>query len=126
VRETLRPGGIFLSTCYYYDLRTRLRRLPREGYHRNGIFYHRFSVAEILAEMQPFFEIEHDRLIDITIPGERKLGLQALFSANLSRVAEHIPLVRQFANLILVSARKPVEPTPPNIPAPATALASDL
>jgi len=54
--RVLRPGGRLVATAYHYNWATRWFG-PREGYHRGGIFYHRFALPEYRALLQDHFEL---------------------------------------------------------------------
>lgn len=65
VGAALKPGGIFLLTVYYYSFLRRFLGKRQEGFHAGGIFYRRFTRAEIENEMSNFFVIAKLRPIQI-------------------------------------------------------------
>jgi ubiquinone/menaquinone biosynthesis C-methylase UbiE len=65
VHAALKPKGIFLLTAYYYSSLRRFLRKQQEGFHDGGIFYRRFTRAEIESEMSGFFRIAKLRPIQI-------------------------------------------------------------
>jgi len=65
VRAALKPEGVFLLTVYFYSFLRRFLRKQQQGFHAGGIFYRRFTRAEIEAEMSGFFRIAKLRPIQI-------------------------------------------------------------
>jgi ubiquinone/menaquinone biosynthesis C-methylase UbiE len=65
VSAALKPGGSFILTVYYYSLLRRFLRKRQQGFHAGGIFYRRFTRAEIENEMSNFFTIAKLRPIQI-------------------------------------------------------------
>jgi cyclopropane fatty-acyl-phospholipid synthase-like methyltransferase len=65
VGAALKPGGIFLLTVYYYSFLRRFLGKRQQGFHAGGIFYRRFTRAEIESEMSGFFRIAKLRPIQI-------------------------------------------------------------
>jgi SAM-dependent methyltransferase len=65
VRAALKPEGIFLLTVYFYSFLRRFLRKEQQGFHAGGIFYRRFTRAEIETEMSDFFRIAKLRPIQI-------------------------------------------------------------
>lgn len=58
-RRTLQPNGVLLLAAYRYGGITRL--FGKEGEHAGGIPFTRFTEAELRAEVEPYFQIEHFR-----------------------------------------------------------------
>lgn len=106
IRETLKPGGICVTTAYHFDLRRRLRGRPKEGAHASGIFYHYFSRAELVQEIGAVLLVTRARIIDISLPIEARLRLSPSIAGRLSRIVERLPVLRQFGHLVLVAAAK--------------------
>jgi SAM-dependent methyltransferase len=65
VHSALSKDGVFLLTVYYYSSLRRLLRRRQEGRHVNGIFYRRFTRAEIKKEFAGLFQIGALRPIQI-------------------------------------------------------------
>ena len=106
VWETLKPNGVFVLSAYHYDLRRKMKKLPEEGQHASGIFFHYFSLSEVVGEFQAHFTVTEAKTIDITWPLEARLGLSGKFTGFLSRLAEHVPVARKLGHLVLVSGVK--------------------
>ena len=106
VYESLTPNGIFVCIAYHQDLRRRLSSKEVEGFHSSGIFFHRFTLPEIKSEIKHRrFRIIRTQPIQIQLPLTRRLRLPMVW---LSRQLENIPVLREFGNLVLVKAEKPL------------------
>jgi SAM-dependent methyltransferase/uncharacterized protein YbaR (Trm112 family) len=110
VRDCLKSDGVFVFTAYFYSSLARLSGAPREGFHASNIFFHRFSRSEIRAESRACFDVRIARPIQVPVPLVHKLRLspakrEGVQWGPISRVAERMPFMNQFAQLILVVAR---------------------
>ena len=106
VKQTLKPGGMVLFTAYHQDLRRKINKLPQEGRHPNGIFYHYFTAQELCGEFSEYFTIQKIQPIDISLPLESRMNLPGNAKGLIARMAEKLPLIRNFGHLILIKAQK--------------------
>lgn len=101
----LRTDGCFVSTGHYFGLRQRLKGEKKEGHYRNGGIYRRlFGLREMRAEAARHFDEVSCRRIQVLVPF---LGRIPAVSYPLARIGEHLPFVNLFAELLLVTARRP-------------------
>jgi SAM-dependent methyltransferase len=98
VRDALRPGSVFVLSAYHYDLKKRLRREPRDGFHSSNIFFHHFTSGEIRDEMSPFFEVDEIHPLEIHIPWVHKAFKDKV---RFSRSLEHLPLLNLFGEWLI-------------------------
>ncbi len=103
VDECLKPDGYFLCTAYYYDLRQRFWRHPKEGFHESGIFYHYFNKKEIREQFSRVFEISDIHTFLSHFPKIWRLQFTMPW---LIKFFEKTPFFREFGSLILVKAVK--------------------
>ncbi len=103
VRNCLRPDGYFLCTAYYHDMRRRLRREPREGFHESGIFYHYFNKPELFELFSACMKVTQIHTFLSHVPMVWRL--QFIFP-RLIGFFEKTPFLREFGSLILVKAAK--------------------
>jgi SAM-dependent methyltransferase len=102
----LAPGGRFVYSTHHYSLRSRYRKVPKDGrYPTNGIYRYLFSREEALAEARPFFGSVRAVRSAIYLPSV--LGRLGPVSAALNRVAERLPVIDQLGELLVVSAERP-------------------
>jgi SAM-dependent methyltransferase len=110
IASALTPGGRLVLSVYHFDARRRIRRLPQEGAHHSGIFFHYFTRSELQRELREYFEIETMKLIDIDLPFVRQLGVSSEMRGGISRLVEKLPGLRQFAHLVIAACRNPNGP----------------
>ena len=103
ILRPLRSEGIFVCTAYAHSLSRRIRRLPQDGFHDNGIYYHYFTRREIDRDIGRAFKILAIRPIRVEFPFVDRFGLS---TAWLSSRSERIPLLNSFGRLLLVLALK--------------------
>jgi SAM-dependent methyltransferase len=103
VAAGLKSAGCLLLTAYYYNLAKRFLRRPREGIHESGVFFHRFSYAEIVEEMPHSLLISQMKALQID---PRLLPQQSRLRGWLARLLEPIACARVLAHLVLVRAQK--------------------
>ena len=104
--EALKPEGKFVFGTHHYGIRSRLRGEPRSGYYREAAIYrYLFSRKEIEAETRPFFGEVDSHPIRIAIPLAGRMHLPVV---RISRMTERVPLINQFGELLLVTARRPI------------------
>ncbi len=102
-RGALKTGGLFVGTAYAQSLSRRLKRLPKDGCHPSGIYYHCFDKSELREELAPHFEIVRIHPILIELP---VLSTLHVSPAWLSRLLEPVPILGSFGHLFLVQARR--------------------
>ena len=101
--SALKQGGKFVFSTHHYDIVSRLRGEPRAGhYPKSGIFRYLFDRRSIAAELSPHFAHFECRPIQIPVPLTGRIGMRVA----ASRLAERIPLVKQFGALLLITAYK--------------------
>jgi len=100
----LKPAGLLLVSAYYHNLIKRVLRRPREGFHESGIFFHRFTGAELRREVSRFFLVREMKPLQVDprlFPGASPVRG---WLARLLEKAFCTPLLGQ---LVFVRARKP-------------------
>lgn len=118
VSEALSDDGIYVFSAEHNDWRNRLLGNPRHAYYPGSqISFYRMDRAEIVREAAPYFARLRVRPIQLFLPflGSASHARLAQRSAMLARLAvrfslflERVPLVRNFANLLLLTATQPV------------------
>jgi SAM-dependent methyltransferase len=103
----LKPGGRFVFSSHHYGLRARRERTPKLGFYQaGGIFREYLTAAEIREEIAGTFERLRLRPIRIYLPF---LSRNPASRVRVSRWAEKVPLLRDFGDLLLVEATRPVK-----------------
>jgi SAM-dependent methyltransferase len=103
IHEALKPSGVLLLTVYYYSALRALLRRNREGVHESGIFYRRFTPAEIEAELGARFQVTRSRALQTDprlLPGQHEIGSRCAY------IAEKLRLPYWAGQLLLVKALK--------------------
>lgn len=105
--DALGDGGVYVFSTEHYDLRSRLLGAPRAQRYRPGenLFF-RLRRHEVEREAVPFFLDVRSRPINVSLPLSRLMP--APVRARLSAAAEHMPLLRDLGDLVLVRARRPL------------------
>jgi SAM-dependent methyltransferase len=103
IHTALRDGGELVLSAYYYSALRALLRRKQEGFHANGIFYHRFTKSEMKSELAGLFQILWTRPIQ-TDPRLLPVSNRAitLFAMCLEKIG--VPF--WVGQLLLVRARK--------------------
>jgi SAM-dependent methyltransferase len=101
VRDALKYGSSFVLVAYHHGMIKRILGNPQEGYHSSKIYYHNFTTRQISEEISPFFEIEELHPIEIRIPFLHRLFKDKVA---LSRNLEHVPILNQFGEWLLLKA----------------------
>lgn len=101
--SSLKTSGTFFLTAYYYSLLRRILKRKQEGFHAGGIFYHRFTVSEIRAELGGGFEILIARPLQ---PDRRVLSKLPWPNSWMRTGVRHRVLARVVGQLLFVRARK--------------------
>jgi SAM-dependent methyltransferase len=103
--RALKPDGWFVHGVHHFNLRARLQRVPRHGYYEGHRIYRYLSGrSEIAEETRTAFERVECRPMVVWLPFTRRFGLA---TAAASFRLEKIPLLNNFSELLLVTARKP-------------------
>jgi len=103
VRKSLAPGGFFLCTAYYQDMRRRLKLQPREGFHDSGVFFHYFNRRELRQDFSPGFLISELRPFLFHVPLIWRLELKHHW---LTVLFDKIPFLKEFGSLVLAKCVK--------------------
>jgi SAM-dependent methyltransferase len=107
VAHSLTDDGRYVASVEHDDLNRRLLGLPRvRRYSRDGILIEHLSMKTMRSEAAPYFTKLRIRPIRPRVPLVAKLP-RFFALAILSTVAT-LPLVRQFGDLLLLTARRPV------------------
>jgi uncharacterized protein YbaR (Trm112 family) len=97
--------GRFVFSAHHYNLRARLRRVPRSGYYGHQKIYRYLSGRrELVEETRTAFDSVECRPIVVSLPFTHRFGLA---TAVTSLRLEKIPLLNHFGELLLVTAREP-------------------
>lgn len=99
----LKSTGSLLLTAYYYNLAKRVLCRPREGTHESGVFFHRFSYAEIAREMPSSLMVSQVKAFQID---PRLFPQQSLLRGWLARILEPTVCARLLGHLVLVKAQR--------------------
>lgn len=103
VHTALRDGGELVLSAYYYSALRALLRRKQEGFHANGIFYHRFTKSEMKSELAELFQVLWTRPIQID---PRLLPVSNRATTFLARGLEKMRMPFWVGQLLLVKARK--------------------
>jgi SAM-dependent methyltransferase len=107
--DALTDAGVYAFSTEYHDLKSRLLGLPRAvRYTPDGMLYFRLRREEAEGEAAPYFGDIRSRLIDIVLPFVSRL--EGDMPSAIARAAQYAPGIRQLANLLLVTARRPIRP----------------
>lgn len=99
------PFGKFVFGTHHFGVRSVLRRETRSGrYPEVPIYRYLFRSSEIKREAREYFHDVSCHPMVIAIPLLSRLGVPTV---KLSRLTEHVPLVNQFGELLLVTAHRP-------------------
>jgi SAM-dependent methyltransferase len=101
--DCLKPGGYFLLTAYYQDMRRRIKGQPREGFHESGIFFHYFTKKELRREFSRLFEVVHLHPFLFHVPVVWRLEFTRPW---VGTICERTPFLKEFGSLILIKAVK--------------------
>lgn len=102
----LKPGGRFVFSAHHYGLRALREHTPKTGlYQAGGIFREYLTAAEIRDETAGSFKELRLKPIQIHLP---LLSRNPAFRARISRWAERVPVLRDFGDLLLIEATRPV------------------
>ncbi len=105
IKKHLAANGLFLASVYHHDLRRRWSKLPVEGEHKGGIFYHYFTAQELRQELADIFKTVKIGYLDLTWPLLSRFKLSLKMVGWLSQVGTSIPLIRQLSHLLYVKAK---------------------
>lgn len=104
-RMALAPTGRFVFSGHFQGIRQKLTGQAKSGtYKDGGIYRYNFCLHEGFDEVGPHFASVDAHPIQIYLPLSRTLRLPL---PALSRMAERIPVLRSFGNLLLVKADAP-------------------
>ena len=104
-RMALAPTGRFVFSGHFQGIRQKLSGQAKSGtYNNSGIYRYNFCLNEAFDEVGPHFASVDAHPIQVYLPLSRTLRLPLM---PLSRMAERIPVLRSFGNLLLVKADGP-------------------
>jgi ubiquinone/menaquinone biosynthesis C-methylase UbiE len=105
VRTGLKPWGCLLLTVYHYNLLREILCRPRDGVHENGIFFHRFTCAELAHELAAFFPQPKMKCLQID---PRLFPATSLLRGWLARILEPTVCTRLLGQLVFTRVVKHV------------------
>jgi SAM-dependent methyltransferase len=100
-RSALSPDGVFLMSAYYYNVIRQICGRRKEGFHQGGIFYHRFSKAQLRRELAGIFDIKKVRPMQIE---RRALPGLLRYVPRLAHVFENIFVATLLGRLLFIKA----------------------
>jgi ubiquinone/menaquinone biosynthesis C-methylase UbiE len=103
VHTGLKPSGALLITAYHYNFMKRVLQRPPDGFHANGIFFHRFTCAELADELSAFVLPQGVRPLQIdphVFPAKSSLR------GWLARIMEPTVCTRLLGQLVFTRATK--------------------
>jgi SAM-dependent methyltransferase len=101
----LKPGGRFVFLAHHYGLRAWWSKTEKAGLYRpGGIFREYFTPSEILNELRGVFDETRVKPVQIYLPFVSRTHDNRV---RISRMAEKIPILRDFGELLLIEARSP-------------------
>lgn len=103
VLTPLKRGGLFVCTAYSQNILRRLKRRPADGVHENGIYFHCFTARELRDEFAPRFDLLSVHPIRVEFPILPRFVGTTFW---LSRISEHLPILKEFGGLLLAQGRK--------------------
>ena len=111
VAESLTDDGRYVAGVEYDDLYRRLLGLPvMRRYTPGGVLIEHLDMAELRRETAPYFSRLRMQLIRVHLPFVKRLPL--LLSVPVTRAASAIPVIKQFAQILLVCAQRPIRIPP--------------
>ena len=111
IAEALTDTGRFIGSVEHDDLTRRLLGLPiARRYSRGGIFIEHFDRSTLQREATPYFSSLRCRPIRPSIPYFRYLlnRLPLKWALSVLRLVSVIPPLREFGEILLLRAEKPV------------------
>lgn len=110
--EALDDSGRFVFSAHFHGIRDRLLGVPQAGRYQEqdgdaGVFRYHMTHREGAREAAPYFARVRSRPIQILLPFAERLRLPLV---SLSRLAEYVPLLNQWAYLLLFVASRPIRP----------------
>jgi ubiquinone/menaquinone biosynthesis C-methylase UbiE/uncharacterized protein YbaR (Trm112 family) len=107
VANALTDDGRYVGSVEHYDLNRRLLGLPlARRYCRGGIFIEHLTTKTMRREAAPYFSKLRIRPIRPRVPFVEKLPRGLAFS--VLRLIAALPIVRQFGELLLLIAERPI------------------
>jgi SAM-dependent methyltransferase len=107
VAHALTDDGRFVASVEHHDLNRRLLGLPLvRRYSRDGILIEHLTAETMLREAAPYFSKLRIRPIRPRVPFVAKMPRGLAFLA--LRLIAALPLLRQFGELLLLTAQRPV------------------
>jgi ubiquinone/menaquinone biosynthesis C-methylase UbiE/uncharacterized protein YbaR (Trm112 family) len=107
VANALTDDGRYVGSVEHYDLNRRLLGLPlARRYSRGGILIEHLTTKTMHREAAPYFSKLRIRPIRPRVPFVEKLPRSVAFS--VLRLMAALPIVRQFGELLLLIAQRPV------------------
>jgi SAM-dependent methyltransferase len=103
VREALTDHGRYVVSAHHQDIRRRLKRVDPKGLYseRFPVFYESFTRGDLRGELGIFAKVDVDPIV-IFLPGVSRIPF---LRARVSGLTERIPLLRDFGQLLLATAK---------------------
>jgi SAM-dependent methyltransferase len=114
VREALTPGGRYVVSAHHQDIRRRFGRVDRKGLYSEQfpVFYECLTRADLRRELGVFASVDVEPIV-IFLPWLSRIPFMR---PTISRLTERIPLLRDFGQLLLATARASSESKSPLLP----------
>jgi hypothetical protein len=107
IADALTDDGRYIGSVEHDDLNRRLLGLPLvRRYSRDGILIEHLTAKTMRREAAPYFSKLRIRLIRPSVPFVAKLPRGLAFP--ILRLIAALPIVRQFGELLLLTAQRPV------------------
>lgn len=111
IAEALRDDGRYVCGVEYDDLFRRLLGLPvMRRYSPGGVLIEHLTIADLKRESGAYFRGLKTRLIRVHLPLLHKFPVW--LAAPLTKLAGSIPILRQFGQIVIVTATRPIRITP--------------
>jgi SAM-dependent methyltransferase len=111
IADALTNEGRYVCGVEYDDLYRRLFGLPvMRRYSPGGVLIEHLTMADLKRESGTYFRGLRMQLIRVHLPLVHKLPLW--LSAPITKLAGSIPIVRQFGQIVMVTATRPIRITP--------------
>lgn len=114
IAEALTDDGIYVCGVEYDDLYRRLLGLPvMRRYSPGGVLIEHLTMVELKRETGAYFGRLDTQLIRVHLPLVQKFPLW--LSVPLTRLAGWVPIIKQFGNIVMVAAARPIRIPPEGV-----------
>jgi SAM-dependent methyltransferase len=110
--RVLKPGGRLVLTAYNWNAGRRAKGIPKEGFHKSGIFYHCFDRQELEQALASQFIIRRMWSVGVLLPFTyrltRRLGRRIVYWDRLWRAQRS---AMPYAEVLLVQCERSADAT---------------